>query len=481
MVSKAGKGPILYNPPVRPFALAFAAFACAALAQPQASGPVKSQRLALVIGNAAYRDAPLPNAANDAADMTKALEASGFVVIRRDNATLKDMHLALREFGDKLGRQATGLVYFAGHGMQVRGRNYLVPVDADIAREDEAAFAALDLGAVMDKLDSAKNPVNIVILDACRNNPFGDRLKLSARGLAQVDAPSGTLIAFATAPGSTAADGAGRNGLYTQYLVRNIERPGIPIEEVFKAVRVGVRTDSRGQQIPWESTSLESAFMFRGAAPKPAPAPPRAATVQAKAAPVAAVRSAPLPLGSPPTFAPGDAWTYRTRNRLDNSERQGTVRVKEVRAGIVIFESGAVSDLTGNYIRTVRYDGRVDSYTPSLGSYAFPLNVGSGWSMDVEQRMGNANEERFFDVKVTGKVIGEEEIETPAGRMRALRIEREARWKRRGRANDAGVTKSTYWYSSAVKRNVAAETTNTTVDGKVLTNERVELVSYSVR
>jgi len=210
-----------------------------------AAEEAKPKRLALVIGNGAYKDAPLANPPNDAADMAKALEASGFVVIHRDNATLKDMHLALREFGDKLGRRDTGLFYFAGHGMQVRGHNYLLPVDADIAREDEVAFAALDLGAVMDKLDSAKNPVNIVILDACRNNPFGTRLVTSAKGLAQIDAPPGTLIAFATSPGSTAADGGGRNGLYTGHLVKEIARPGAPIEDVFKAVRVGVRTDRR--------------------------------------------------------------------------------------------------------------------------------------------------------------------------------------------------------------------------------------------
>src|SRR5258706_6407186 len=146
------------------------------------------------------------------------------------------MHLALREFGDRLDRQGTGVFYFAGHGLQVRGRNYLMPVDADIQREDEVAFAALDLGAVMDKLDSAKNPVNIVILDACRNNPFGNRLQATAKGLAQVDAPPGTLIAFATAPGSTAADGAGRNGLYTQHLVQQIGRPGAAGAAAFQAV-----------------------------------------------------------------------------------------------------------------------------------------------------------------------------------------------------------------------------------------------------
>src|SRR5258708_39443202 len=177
---------------MRSAALFLLAFLAAPLAWAQVPAPTasaKAQRLALVIGNGAYKDAPLPNPLNDAADMAKALEASGFKVIRRENATLKEMHLALREFGDSLGRQSTGLVYFAGHGMQVRGRNYLIPVDADIQREDEVAFAALDLAAVMEKLDSAKNPVNLVILDACRNNPFGNRIQTTAKGLAQIDAP----------------------------------------------------------------------------------------------------------------------------------------------------------------------------------------------------------------------------------------------------------------------------------------------------
>src|SRR5690242_4210791 len=251
-------------------ALLTLALACAGLALPaHAAEEARAKRLALVIGNGAYADAPLANPLNDAADMARALEASGFTVIHRENASLRDMHLALREFGDKLGRRDTGLFYFAGHGMQVRGHNYLLPVGADVAREDEVAFAALDLAAVMEKLDSAKNPVNIVILDACRNNPFGTRLAASAKGLAQVDAPPGTLIAFATAPGSTAADGGGRNGLYTQHLVGEIVRPNAPIEDVFKAVRVAVRTESKGLQIPWESTSLESRFVFREAASPP--------------------------------------------------------------------------------------------------------------------------------------------------------------------------------------------------------------------
>src|SRR5258706_115415 len=262
--------------------------------------------------------------------MEKALKESGFTVIKKQNATLRDMHLALREFGDRLDRQGTGVFYFAGHGLQVRGRNYLMPVDADIQREDEVAFAALDLGAVMEKLDSAKNPVNIVILDACRNNPFGSRIQTSAKGLAQVDAPPGTLIAFATAPGSTAADGGGRNGLYTQHLVKQIGRPGLAVEEVFKTVRAGVRADSKNQQIPWESTSLESAFAFRAPPPKPP------AAKIAAAAP-SAPRAVTVAVSAPPHFAAGDQWVYRTINQVDGGERRGDVQVKEVRGDEVHY------------------------------------------------------------------------------------------------------------------------------------------------
>ena len=327
---------------------------CATLALAQPGG--KPQRLALVIGNAAYKEAPLSNPLNDAADVARVLEASGFTVIRRENATLREMHLALREFGDRLGRQSTGLFYFAGHGMQVRGRNYLIPVDADIAREDEVAFAALDLGAVMEKLDSAKNPVNVVVLDACRNNPFGTRLAATAKGLAQVDAPPGTLIAFATAPGSTSADGAGRNGLYTQHLVKHMQQPGLAIEEVFKATRAAVRGDSKGAQVPWESTSLETALRFREAlAQKPAAAAP----VKTAAA-VSAPRAAPASLRSPPAFQPGDTWTYRVVNRLDQSERQQVMRIKEIRGEEIHYGNGNIGDLYGNMRRIVVSATRTD-------------------------------------------------------------------------------------------------------------------------
>ena len=437
--------------------------------------PAKAQRLALVIGNGAYKDSPLPNPVNDAADMARVLEASGFTVIKRENASLREMHLALREFGDRLGRTATGVFYFAGHGLQVRGRNYLLPVDADIAREDEVAFAALDLGAVMEKLDSAKNPVNIVVLDACRDNPFGKRLAPSAKGLAPVDAPPGTFIAYATAPGSTAADGKGRNGLYTHHLVREIEKPGAPIEEVFKAVRAGVRADSKSLQVPWESTSLESQFMFRSPPPKPAPPPLKTAS-----APASAPRSVLVAVNSPPAFAPGDSWTYRITNLADGNVRQVNVRVKEVRGEEVQFENGTIVDLFGNMVR-MRRGNTVDTFSPPTPWFVFPMRPGNVSDIKTVQTSTEADGRiRIMDSQVKLTVIGEEEIEVPAGKMRAVRIERVANWKQRD-SDNGGVRTHTYWYSGHVKRLVLLEDKNVTLKGKTVLHERHALVSHSVK
>jgi Caspase domain len=223
----------------------------------------KERRLALVIGNSDYAFAPLRNSLNDARDFAAALKDSGFDVTILENAKLRDTRNALRDFGDRLKAQGgVGLFYYAGHGMQVKGRNYLIPVAAQIEREDEVEFESLDANQVLEKLDSAGNRFNIVILDACRNNPFARAFRSSTQGLAQMDAPSGAVVAFATSPGSVASDGAGRNGLYTQYLIENVQRPGLKIEEVFKQVRASVRRDSNGMQTPWESTSLEGDFYF---------------------------------------------------------------------------------------------------------------------------------------------------------------------------------------------------------------------------
>lgn len=230
----------------------------------QAAPPASDKRYALVIGNSAYKTSPLRNPANDARAMAKALRESGFNVVERIDVSRREMGRVLREFGDLIARdKGTGLFYFAGHGMQIKGRNFLIPVDADIEREDEVAYAAIDAGEILDKMESAKNAMNIVILDACRNNPFARSFRSSSQGLAQMDAPKGSLVAYATSPGSTANDGDGANGMYTAALLEFLAMPGLRLEDVFKKVRVAVMNRSKGQQIPWESSSLVADFYFR--------------------------------------------------------------------------------------------------------------------------------------------------------------------------------------------------------------------------
>jgi uncharacterized caspase-like protein len=241
----------------------------------------KEQRLALVIGNGSYAEAPLRNPVNDAKAMTRTLKKLGFQVIELNDATGKQMAQGILDFGEKLKRGGVGLFYYAGHGVQVRGQNYLVPVDARINSEASIRFEAIAVESVTEQMGEASNRVNLVILDACRNNPFERRLRGGPRGLAAMDAARGTLVAYATAPGSTAADGDGENGLYTEELLRTLREPGLKVEEVFKRVRSGVVQKTNGMQTPWESSSLTGDFVFNQTIiiqppPPAAPAPPAA-------------------------------------------------------------------------------------------------------------------------------------------------------------------------------------------------------------
>ncbi len=224
------------------------------------------KRTALVIGNADYTIArKLANPSNDATDMANSLRAVGFEVVSGTNLNLKQMTDKVREFGDKLKvNGGVGLFYYAGHGIQVGGRNYLIPVDAAIPREDEVDFNALNLDLVLRKMGTANNGLNIVILDACRNNPFARNWSRGddEGGLAQISAPTGTFIAYATSPDRTASDGNGRNGLYTSELLKIIRQPNLKIEETFKEVRKAVSKLSDGKQIPWDSSSLSGDFYF---------------------------------------------------------------------------------------------------------------------------------------------------------------------------------------------------------------------------
>jgi TPR repeat protein len=268
-------------------------FVCLALLfvlQSALAAPQQERRLALVIGNSAYKSAPLKNPVNDARDMYAALKTLGFEATLLTDATMQQMEDAVREFGLALRQGGLGLFYYAGHGVQVGGNNYLVPVNAVIQSESDVKYGCLDAGLVLGKMEDAGNGLNLVILDACRNNPFARSFRSAEQGLAKMDAPTGSLIAYATSPGRTAADGEGKNGLYTQHLLRNINTPGLSVEELFKRVRQGVAMDSAKKQVPWEASSLIGQFSFAGGvqtASLGAPPPPRPAPVSASATPVA--------------------------------------------------------------------------------------------------------------------------------------------------------------------------------------------------
>ena len=244
-------------------ASAFAMIAIAALcfsAQAQAPPDI---RIALVIGNAAYADAPLLNPTNDARAMGDALRGLGFTVLEIRDARKEQMLDAVTKVREALqGKQGVGLLYYAGHGLQLDWRNYMVPVNAAITKTSDIPEQALDVNVVIDAFKRAGNRMNILVLDACRDNPFGGTA--SGKGLAPLDAPPGTFLAYATAPGNVAEDGDAKsgNGLYTQFLLMELKKPVARIEDVFKRVRLQVRQKSQGRQIPWESTSLEDDFYF---------------------------------------------------------------------------------------------------------------------------------------------------------------------------------------------------------------------------
>ncbi len=226
---------------------------------------VNDKRLALVIGNSNYQfGGKLINPVNDAHSMKVALENLGFTVIEAVNCDQKTMKIKIDDFGNKLSGYDIGLFFYAGHGVQVNGYNYLIPVDSKLEYERDVEYDCVQAGRVLAKMESAGAKTNLVILDACRDNPFERSWTRgqSSKGLAFMNAPSGSLIAYATSPGNTASDGKGSNGLYTSAILDYIRQQNLQIEDMFKEVRKKVIKESGGKQTPWESTSLVKDFYF---------------------------------------------------------------------------------------------------------------------------------------------------------------------------------------------------------------------------
>jgi len=243
--------------------------ACLGLIGLGAEALAQEKRVALVIGNDAYKSLPkLANATNDARAMDARLKALGWETILRVNSGKRDMHRAVGQFGERIGSGAVGLFFFAGHGIQAGERNYLIPVDAEIESEFDLQPEALDANQVLRTMEDARNRTNIVILDACRDNPLPKRGRTAERGLAVVSAPAGSFVAYASGPGQKAQDGEpGGNGVFTGELVKAMATPGLRIEDVFKRVAQGVRERTGGRQVPWVQASLQGDFYFHSTAP----------------------------------------------------------------------------------------------------------------------------------------------------------------------------------------------------------------------
>lgn len=497
-----------------------------------------SQRVALVIGNGAYRDAPLHNPGNDARAMAQALKESGFTVTLQVDTDIQGMLTSIRRFGDQLRKGGVGVFYYAGHGMQIKGRNYLIPVNSVIQREDEVAYQAVDAQAILDKMEAAGNGTNIMILDACRNNPFARSFRSAQQGLAQMDAPVGTLVAFATAPGSIASDGSGSNGLYTQHLLSAMREPGAKVEDVFKRVRSAVRRDSKDKQVPWEATSLEGDFYFMAPTDKPpsanaaleesmwalvkasgdaldlkafvarfphsvhaaealarlkqnpsapaAPVPaPTAIAPPTQTPPKTPPPAAALAVTSPFGFSIGDRWSYQQIDKykgevISNWNRKISRILPNgdlLSGSTVMSPNGNIRQLTNN-----RFPSRVYSEVEVL----FPKKMETGYQEDFsykEQSKRSDGKEFEQTFKGTIKVKGQERIKVPAGEFTALRVEREATVigvQTNGQDRWNARQEITYWYVPALHYYVALEEIWRSGNGAP-DMKRNELTSYEVR
>lgn len=504
-----------------------------------APAPNGSHRLALVIGNNAYADAPLQNPANDAREIAKALQDSGFEVILKLDADLVDMQGTLREFGDRLKKDDTSLFYFAGHGMQINGRNYLIPVGANIQRETEVAGRSVDAQEILGIMEAAGSTTNLMILDACRNNPFIRSSRSAAsKGLAQMDAPVGTLVAFATAPGSVSSDGTGSHGLYTDHLLRALRTPGLKVEEVFKQVRAGVRRESQGKQVPWESTSLEGDFYFKGAglAMASLPAPVAVPVSVAPAAPAAdpeldhalwnaisriqqagayenylrrfptglhaaealqrmvSLASAGAQAAQERTvtrnangYEVGDAWEFRVVDRWrDQILGLYTVEVGAVRDdGSLETTAGGLLDNQGRLKKMPSVPGTASRvfvpFRPSWWDSAF-ASATSSMSYRIDETDDSGAQTTYL-INAEAEVKDNEKITVPAGTFNTQRIEltESVRVMRGGKQVGSERWETTYWYAPELRYHVAMEhnARETIQGGRPTRRDREELVSFS--
>jgi uncharacterized caspase-like protein len=492
---------------------------------------VTEQRLALVIGNAAYRHYPLETPVNDARLVAGSLRQAGFEVAVHENLDRAGLVNALREFGNRLNENTIAVVFYAGHGLQLRDRNYMIPVDAEIRSEDEIAIAGLDLSFILGRMSQARSRINIVILDACRNNPFAGKAGSNTQGLAQMDAPVGTLLAYATAPGKLAADsGGGANNLYASNLARQMLSPGLPVELVFKRVREAVVRDTSQFQVPWESSSLQGEFAFvpgvaaaREAAGEleaagevafwnsiqtsnradeyraylrqypggrfVALAQARVAAMSAPAAPVVAATSAePKPVVPLATAKPellprvGDTWRYRVQDQFRLGDLFVTAKVDAITGDGVIETWTTTSDAKVRSTLAALEPGFTNLPGWGLTPPEFAPYLQAAGLLRTGQKMGE-QQRRIEEVMMPLSVIveGEEEVQVGAGRFRAVKLVLRGQARARGAAKSSQPmqTEQVVWYAPEVKRSVKS-TVSTKVGSSLRESTSFELMEFKL-
>lgn len=457
--------------------------------------PVRAQapgdiRVALVIGNAAYAgNAALANPVNDARAMSDTLRGLGFTVVELRDSSKAQMTDAIAKVQSSLnGQQGVGMLYYAGHGMQLDWRNYMVPVDAKLQTSSDIPAQTVDIEQVITAFKTAGNRMNILVLDACRDNPFAQNgSRPSAKGLAPLDAPPGTFLAYATAPGNVAEDGdtqgpngTSGNGLYTQYLLQELKKPIAKIEDVFKRVRLNVRQKSAGRQIPWESTSLEDDFFFNTGRVVAAVVPSEAerdkafesekadwdaikdstraddfyaflqkyptglisqlatATLErlAQAKIVAQADKNGIVQTNEPRYRVGDRYEFVSKDGNTGNE------IKRWTSVVTQIENGIVKENNGTVLRTlegalIQRSGGVSFDPPRLDLPGGEFTVGAKWRSRSLQTDTARKRVRPWDADV--RIVALEDVTVPAGTFKAYKLEMTT-WLENGAYN-----KRTYW------------------------------------
>ena len=367
-------------------------------------------RVALVVGNSSYEFVPtLDNPINDARLMAETLQGLGFMLVgggAQLNLDKAGFDKAVQDFGTKLQGADVGLFYYAGHGVQVRGANYLVPINANPTREADVDFQMLDASLVLRQMEGSGTRLNLVILDACRNNPFGGRgLRASGGGLAQMQAPEGTLISYATQPGNVAQDGADGNSPYTKALAAAIQTPGLDIFQTFNAVGLQVKRATGGSQQPWVASSpIEGSFTFTpgqqsamsAPPPPPPPAPQQepqlvrlpepepAEAPRPRSANESCTRSGGMSICASSVLPPAHGNVYGPSNLLD--ENDGTAWVEgsggQGAGDFLVFEFDAPQAVSGLTIRN-GYDKSGDIYGKNSRVKDVELHFSNGEQLDT--------------------------------------------------------------------------------------------------